>query len=362
MESKISVQAELKPRKSCATRLRALMQTNVFQRSALGTFMLSCFVILCKSNKIYIMMFTVLLTLGISYELISLAKRHGRPLSLSGFLICYILAVVYAMNALPSFVSVYSSLESFRLVQRHRDILFYAYAVGLVITILSLRKSKLSSQLLLLTISNAAAYTMGLSCAYAVLNIERGTFYYFYPCILVISNDIFAYIIGKTCGRTPLYALSPNKTIEGFLGASFFTWLVGNLLCYLKVYHGFLPDSMDDIVKEPFRAHVWYLRIPTMFVHNIVFSGFASFFAPFIGFLASAIKRTFKKKDFGAVIPGHGGLTDRMDCQMLMVFFTHFYLNSFFKTRTESVDHLSNYILHNYNRGEIDVLISKLIH
>ena len=58
---------------------------------------------------------------------------------------------------------------------------------------------------------------------------------------------------------------------------------------------------------------------------------FASLLAPFGGFFASAVKRAFKIKDFGHSIPGHGGLTDRMDCQFLMGFFAHMYHQSFIK-------------------------------
>ena len=43
---------------------------------------------------------------------------------------------------------------------------------------------------------------------------------------------------------------------------------------------------------------------------------FASIIAPFGGFFASGFKRGFKIKDFGDSIPGHGGMTDRMDCQV----------------------------------------------
>jgi phosphatidate cytidylyltransferase len=48
-------------------------------------------------------------------------------------------------------------------------------------------------------------------------------------------------------------------------------------------------------------------------------AAFASLVAPFGGFFASAVKRAFKMKDFANYIPGHGGLTDRMDCQMIMI-------------------------------------------
>jgi len=59
---------------------------------------------------------------------------------------------------------------------------------------------------------------------------------------------------------------------------------------------------------------------------------FASLIAPFGGFFASGLKRTFKIKDFGDTIPGHGGITDRMDCQFIMGFFSYMYYHSFIAT------------------------------
>jgi phosphatidate cytidylyltransferase len=66
-----------------------------------------------------------------------------------------------------------------------------------------------------------------------------------------------------------------------------------------------------------------------MQIHVFVFGTFASLIAPFGGFFASGLKRTFKIKDFGDSIPGHGGITDRMDCQFIMGFFAYMYYHSF---------------------------------
>lgn len=63
--------------------------------------------------------------------------------------------------------------------------------------------------------------------------------------------------------------------------------------------------------------------------HTLALATFASLIAPFGGFFASGLKRTFKIKDFGDSIPGHGGMTDRMDCQFIMGFFAHMYYHSF---------------------------------
>ena len=56
------------------------------------------------------------------------------------------------------------------------------------------------------------------------------------------------------------------------------------------------------------------LLVPQL--HAVVMAMFASIIAPFGGFFASGFERGFKIKDFGDSIPGHGGMTDRMDCQV----------------------------------------------
>lgn len=63
-------------------------------------------------------------------------------------------------------------------------------------------------------------------------------------------------------------------------------------------------------------------------LHAIVMAVFASLVAPFGGFFASGFKRAFNVKDFGDSIPGHGGMTDRMDCQFLMGLFAYVYYSS----------------------------------
>lgn len=76
--------------------------------------------------------------------------------------------------------------------------------------------------------------------------------------------------------------------------------------------------------------------VPVQF-HAISLSLFASLVAPFGGFLASGIKRAYRIKDFDSIIPGHGGLMDRFDCQMIMALFTWVHYNTFIKITTVSV-------------------------
>nr|CAD7404750.1 unnamed protein product [Timema poppensis]CAD7574390.1 unnamed protein product [Timema californicum] len=58
---------------------------------------------------------------------------------------------------------------------------------------------------------------------------------------------------------------------------------------------------------------------------------FGSVIGPFGGFFASGFKRAFKVKDFSDIIPGHGGIVDRFDCQFLMATFVNVYITSFIR-------------------------------
>lgn len=92
----------------------------------------------------------------------------------------------------------------------------------------------------------------------------------------------------------------------------------------------------------PFIPHSWDFLPQTVVIspiqfHIIVLASFASLIAPFGGFFASGLKRTFNIKDFGDSIPGHGGMTDRMDCQFIMGFFSFMYYQSFIAQHKASV-------------------------
>jgi len=163
------------------------------------------------------------------------------------------------------------------------------------------------------------------------------------PTCLVAVNDIFAYITGKLFGRTRLIELSPNKTLEGFIGGGICTviaaFIVGKLFTYTTFFqHMICPQNTLDfrpyptVSCEPPMLFVQrMMRIPYLSVyfgkfylsefqiHCMILALFSSLIAPFGGFFASGLKRALKIKDFSMLIPGHGGILDRFDCQVIVV-------------------------------------------
>lgn len=158
---------------------------------------------------------------------------------------------------------------------------------------------------------------------------EYGMKWIFFPATCVAINDIMAYVFGKLFGKHPLLShISPNKTWEGFIGAAVATtgtaWLTldggngsGPVLPFLG---GSSSGSFTDVTR----------------FDGMVLAVFSSLIAPFAGFLASVIKRAYGRKDFGTLIPGHGGIVDRLDCQLILAPFVYLYL-SLFKLATTTV-------------------------
>ena len=151
------------------------------------------------------------------------------------------------------------------------------------------------------------------------------------------SNDGWAYLVGRSFGRTSLITLSPNKTVEGFLGGAFFVVLtvllyVGlsfeypTFICQIESYslEPFHPVNCLPELNSGFQTKTYTIfgaySYTTTFATLVacMFGLFTSIAGPFAGFLASGIKRGYQIKDFSDSLPGHGGFLDRFDCQMLV--------------------------------------------
>ncbi|EIN11924.1 phosphatidate cytidylyltransferase [Punctularia strigosozonata HHB-11173 SS5] len=258
---------------------------------------------------------------------------------------------------------------------KHRIISFSLYIMGFVGFVASLKRGYLRKQFGLFCWVHMSLLLIVVSSHFIVNNILEGLIWFWVPASLVICNDIFAYVCGMTFGRTQLIALSPKKTVEGFVGAFFCTVAFGLLWgsYFMRFDYMICPvhdlgvSAWNSVECKPNSVFVWreaqispplstwlstavghpVTAVPwtPYHFHLLFLSCFASLVAPFGGFFASGFKRAFNIKDFGHSIPGHGGMTDRMDCQFLMGVFTYVYYSSLIRESGVSVGSLLQMIV-----------------
>lgn len=135
-----------------------------------------------------------------------------------------------------------------------------------------------------------------------IREMENGRFLIWYVFIASWLTDVFAYLTGKTIGKHHFTDISPNKTIEGCIGGT-----VGSVICII-IY---------TIILNQFAG----------FNLNIVLIAFVGIILSIVGQIgdlsASAIKRYAGIKDYSDLIPGHGGMVDRVDSVIFIAPFTY---------------------------------------
>ncbi|PRP85613.1 CDP-diacylglycerol synthase [Planoprotostelium fungivorum] len=356
---------------------RADFWAKVKTRSIAGLLMIIVFAIIINSNHYVIAAFVVLIQFGIFREIIVIRYHEAKERKLrwyrlhQWYLFLSTLFWVYAPKSLPHLKFLPAAAFTLRY---HLAISFGLYVIGFIGFVLQLRGKVLKYQLGQLTWTLMTLLLL-LQSSTAITNITRGIIWFILPASLIICNDIMAYFCGLVAGRKfinrPLTSLSPNKTWEGFIGAFFWTLAIAFFLsdalarfqwmiCPKNTDEGedsffytlqcdphpvFVPHTyaLPDFISNTFGMSTIDLR--PIQLHSMSFAFFASFIAPFGGFFASAIKRAYKIKDFDSMFPGHGGVTDRMDCQMIMQLFTHVYISTFIMPRASSdVEHIISLI------------------
>ncbi len=119
--------------------------------------------------------------------------------------------------------------------------------------------------------------------------------------IIIWTNDSFAYIIGKSYGKQKLFeSISPKKTIEGFLGGVFFSAIASYFIALITPY--------------------------LSFTNWLIISVLVSVFGTLGDLVESKYKRQASVKDSGKIMPGHGGMLDRLDSAIFAAPFIYLFL------------------------------------
>lgn len=135
-----------------------------------------------------------------------------------------------------------------------------------------------------------SVFFLGVSFSLFILLRNKSLEILLYLFFISIFTDTFAYFTGVLIGKNKLLAdVSPKKTIEGMLGGTILGVFVASIF-----YH--------TVIDSNFSLYI-----------IIFMTTFLSIIGQFGDLVFSAIKRYFGKKDFSNIMPGHGGILDRLD-------------------------------------------------
>ncbi|MDZ4164978.1 MAG: phosphatidate cytidylyltransferase [Smithellaceae bacterium] len=155
--------------------------------------------------------------------------------------------------------------------------------------------------LLTRVISGLFYVAFGFSHLIMIRQFPDGISWVFLVLVLAFAGDTLAFYAGKAWGKTKLMpTVSPGKTEAGILGL-----IAGGVIGTIAFKILFLPD------------------LP---VGHALILGFTGSIIGQLGDLCeSAIKRSIGVKDSGSILPGHGGILDRIDCLLFIVPFVYYY-------------------------------------
>lgn len=145
-----------------------------------------------------------------------------------------------------------------------------------------------------------SAMYVGLGFYYFIATRNEGLVYLIFALVVVWTTDSGAYFTGRKLGKRKLWPeISPNKTVEGFVGG-IVSAIVAAII--MELVHPFAPS--------------WTMLL--------VVTVICSIFGQMGDLVESAIKRHYGVKDSGTILPGHGGILDRFDSLLFVLPLLHF--------------------------------------
>lgn len=141
---------------------------------------------------------------------------------------------------------------------------------------------------------------VGVGFYYLIETRMAGLSYIFFALFVIWATDSGAYFIGRAFGRKKLWPeISPNKTVEGFVGGIISAVLVGLVFQWISPIH----NSTSAV---------------------LLVAMITSIFGQMGDLVESALKRHYIVKDSGQILPGHGGILDRFDSLLFVLPILHF--------------------------------------
>lgn len=245
-------------------------------------------IILTFGNKYIVDIFLAVIAMLGMQEYFNAISKDSKPVKWIGYLLCLFIAFIHII---PIYVPI-------------GDVLTIMIPTILLILFLQviLTNMKTSFKDVAYTLFGIV-YVIGCISFIALLRgLDNGKVLIWYAIISAWGTDTFAYLIGKKFGKHKLSKISPKKSIEGAVAGTIGATVIALLYTL----------AMNNIYN--FEYSYIFILISTIVLSIIGQIG---------DFAASSIKRYVNVKDYSNLIPGHGGMLDRIDSLMFLTPFAY---------------------------------------
>jgi len=252
-------------------------------------------IVLTLGNKYIVDIFLALVAMLGMQEYFNAVSKESKPVRWIGYLSCLAIALVHIIpENVPSKI-----MQSILLITIPAIMLILFLHV--IITNMKINFKDIAYTFF------GMAYVIGCIIFLALSRgLENGRVLIWYAIIAAWGTDIFAYLIGKRFGKHKFSQVSPKKSIEGCIAGT-----IGAVV--IALIYTFAINSI--------------LNLSYSYVLVIIATAILSVVGQVGDFAASSIKRYADIKDYSNLIPGHGGMLDRIDSLMFLAPFAYLVFN-----------------------------------
>ena len=239
----------------------------------------------------------ILAILGINEIYSAFSNAGYKPIKPIGYVLCFIILLIGFFNSIPDMTQVY------------RIALFGSFVIFLILyTLPVFLYGKYSTVDVSVTLYGIFYVIFLFMFIVLTRRLEYGSHFVWLILLGAWSTDTFGYFVGTKFGKKKLAPkLSPHKTVEGSVAG-----VIGSII--IIVLYG--------IVLQRYLVHIPYY-------HYIIIGALCGIISQVGDLVASATKRYTKIKDYGYIIPGHGGILDRFDSVLFTAPVVYFYIMFF---------------------------------
>lgn len=225
------------------------------------------------------------------YEYFSVIEMASKPIKWVGYLSTIII----------SLVSIVETQNVFKTIIYSIPILMLILFLHIIFT-----NMKYNFKDVAFTFLGIAYITFNIMFLSLTMGLEYGKYFFAYSLGAAWMTDVFAYTIGKFFGKHHFSKISPKKTIEGSV-AGIVSTVIASLI-YLYFVNKYSGINFGT---------------PYIYSYTVIVAFMFSIISQIGDFIASSIKRYADIKDFGNLLPGHGGMLDRTDSVIFLAPFVY---------------------------------------